>query len=123
MTKSILLAVALPLIFVGMLVAKPQLDSSHPKDTSIVRGCLKASTSGFTLKAKNGTTYEVTGDTSDMSKLVWKEVELKGRAGSATDISTGLPEHSGETTTNPTAGAAPIIQVQSATRVADHCGK
>ena len=121
MRKTIFLTAALPLVCIGMLIAKPQQDPSLGKSISTVRGCLKASTSGFALKSEKGTTYELVGDTTEVTKLVGKEVEVKGVKTPGIDVSTGLLAHPGEMASNPKAANRHVIEVSNASEIADHC--
>ena len=121
MRKTILLAATLPLVCIGMLIAKPQQDPSHGKSISIVRGCLKASTSGFALRGEDGSGYELIGDTTEITKLLGKEVEVKGLKTSGIDVSTGLLAHPGETVNNSGGVNRHVIEVSNASAIADHC--
>lgn len=125
MRRILLLATALLLASVGMLLGQAQTGSqgAAPGGESETRGCLQASKSGLILKADDGTSYQLQGSRAQLSKLVGKQVLIRGRKGSATDVSAGLPANSGETTSNPTAGAAPTIQVSTATQLTDRCPK
>ena len=117
MRKTIFLAAALPLVCIGMLIAKPQPDPSLGKSISTVRGCLKASTTGFALKSEKETTYELVGDTTEITKLVGKEVEVKG----VKTPSTGLLAQPGEMVSNPKAENRHVIEVSNASEIADRC--
>ncbi len=86
------------------------------------RGCLDGADGNYMLKATNGMTYELTGDRTGLSKLAGKEVSLTGMEGSASGVSTGVYGHTGEATSNPTAGTAPTIHVKQVMKVADSCG-
>jgi len=48
-----------------------------------LRGCLSSSGGGYTLTDASGTQYQLTGDTSKLSKNVNNEVEVKGSAAGA----------------------------------------
>ena len=43
-----------------------------------VEGCLQGSNGNFTLTDKSGTTYQLSGDTSKLSKHVGHEVQITG---------------------------------------------
>src|SRR6516225_10468681 len=48
-----------------------------------VEGCLNGSSGNFTLTDKNGTSYQLTGDTSSLTEHVGHEVKITGTSGSA----------------------------------------
>lgn len=48
-----------------------------------VEGCLSGSSGSYTLAAKDGTTYQLTGDTAKLSEHVGHEVKITGTANSA----------------------------------------
>jgi hypothetical protein len=76
-----------------------QMGSTSAGETS-VEGCLSGSSGNFTLTADSGTTYQLSGDTSKLSKHVGHEVQVTGTtsgAGSSasTSGSTGSSASSG----------------------------
>jgi len=118
MRKTIFLAISLPFLCIGMLIAKPQQNPSHGNSISTVRGCLKASTRGFALKSESGPTYDLVGDTTEVTQLVGKEVEVKGLKRPGIGAATGLSARSGS---NPGGKTPTLIEVSNAIEIADHC--
>jgi hypothetical protein len=88
---------------------------------STVRGCLSGAPDAFILASDSRTTYELVGDSTQLSRLVGKEVEVTGNEGSASGISTGVYGYTGLATSNPTAGTAPTIRVTAANKISDDC--
>jgi Protein of unknown function (DUF5818) len=76
MRTLILIATSLFMSF-GLLWAQPPRDSSQ----SSVQGCLQGGPGAFTLAADNGTTYELVGDSKQLSKLSGMEVTVTGMKG------------------------------------------
>lgn len=69
----------------------PQTGSKHGESTAsgqaTVQGCLQGSNGSYTLTSESGTTYQLQGDTSKLSKHVGHEVQITGTpsgSGSAT---------------------------------------
>src|SRR5215471_9317393 len=67
----------------------PSHKSSNAEGQTSVQGCLSGSNGSYTLTDKNGTTYELTGDTSKLSEHVGHEVKITGTTGGGTASSTG----------------------------------
>ena len=81
-----------------------------------VEGCLSGSDGNFTLTDKNGTAYQLTGDTAKLSEHVGHEVKVTGSSGSD---GTGA---SGSTETSPAgAGTGQTLQVTSVKHVSKTC--
>jgi len=61
-----------------------------------VEGCLQGSNGNFTLTDNTGTTYQLQGDTSKLSKHVGHEVQITGSPSdsSAATASSGAPQGS-----------------------------
>jgi hypothetical protein len=123
MRNPILIVTFLLSSFALLWAQQPSRSSSGDPSQSTVHGCLKGGPGAFTLAAHNGTTYELVGDSQQLSKLSGKEVSVSGMKGSASGISAGMSGHTGEATSNPTAGTAPTIRVSSAVKLADQCAK
>jgi len=62
--------------------AQTSSQTSAGGDTT-VEGCLSGSSGSYTLAAKDGTTYQLTGDTAKLSEHVGHEVKITGTANSA----------------------------------------
>ncbi len=64
----------------------PQTDSRQSEATAsghtTVQGCLQGSGGNYTVTDKNGTTYQLQGDTSKLSAHVGHEVQVTGNDGS-----------------------------------------
>lgn len=68
--------------------------SSGMDSNTTLRGCLSSSGGGYTLTDASGTQYQLTGDTSKLSKHVNNEVEVKGSSASGSG-STGASASTG----------------------------
>jgi hypothetical protein len=122
--RNLLLITAFLFISFSRLLAQQDAgsDKSFPDaNQSTVHGCLNGAPSAFTLASDSGTTYELVGDSTQLSQLVGKEVDITGSKGSASGISTGVTGYTGLATSNPTAGTAPTIRVTTAKETSDHC--
>jgi len=76
-----------------------------------VEGCLSGSNGNFTLTDKNGTSYELTGDTAKLSEHVGHEVKI-----------TGMPSSgAGASGASAGAGASQTLQVSSVKHVSKTC--
>jgi hypothetical protein len=120
------LLVAFLFAAISWLSAQPAAHSNPSQNDpgpAITRGCLRGGLDSFTLTSKSGTTYELVGDTSQLSKLSGDEVSITGRKGSASDVSTGLSGYTGLATSNPTEGSAPMIRVTQVQKISDTCVK
>ena len=62
-----------------------------------VEGCLSGSDGKYTLTDKQGTTYQLTGDTSKLAEHVGHEVKVMGSTGSGSSAATGASAGSGQT--------------------------
>jgi len=80
-----------------------------------VEGCLSGSSGNFTLTDKNGTAYQLTGDTAKLSEHVGHEVKVTGTSAAA---ATGA---SGSTETSAAGSAGQALQVTSVKHVAKTC--
>jgi uncharacterized protein DUF5818 len=74
-----------------------------------VEGCLSGSDGNFTLTDKNGTTYQLTGDTAKLSEHVGHEVKI-----------TGMPS-SGAASGEASAGSSKTLEVSSVKHVSKTC--
>jgi len=82
-----------------------------------VEGCLSGSSGNFTLTDKNGTAYQLTGDTAKLSQHAGHEVKLTGSSGSAGAGASGSTEAS----PSGTAGAGQTFEVTSVKHVSKTC--
>jgi len=80
-----------------------------------VEGCLSGSSGNFTLTDKNGTAYQLTGDTAKLSEHVGHEVKVTGTSGTA---GTGA---SGSTETSASGAAGQTLQVTSLKHISKTC--
>jgi hypothetical protein len=108
MTRTFLLGLIL-LVSAAWVQAQsqyPQPDSSQSEATAsghtTVQGCLQGSGGNYTVTDKNGTTYQLQGDTSKLSAHVGHEVQITGTTAAAAS-----------TTPNPTTGTATAGTQQS----------
>lgn len=83
-----------------------------------VEGCLSGSSGSYTLAAKDGTTYQLTGDTAKLSEHVGHEVKITGTANSAASS----PSSSGAASTSAgAAGSEKSLQVSSVKHISKTC--
>ncbi len=96
------LITAMLLLCCTWAIAQQRSDPSSQegeKKVSTVQGCLSKSDSGYTLTDKSGTTYQLTGETSNLSAHVGHEVQIKGvktaptSASEATSSNSGSPQY------------------------------
>ncbi|HXU15501.1 MAG TPA: DUF5818 domain-containing protein [Terriglobales bacterium] len=98
----------------------PQTSSGQSEATAsghtTVEGCLQGSGGTYTLTDKNGTTYQLEGDTSKLTAHAGHEVQITGSTTAATS-----------TTPNPTTGTAtaggqqPMLTVQKVKHISESC--
>lgn len=84
-------------------------------DTS-VQGCLSGSDGNYMLTEKNGTTYQLSGDTAKLSEHVGHEVKITGSKGSAS-ASTGAGTSPG----GKDASSKPALQVSFVKHISKTC--
>lgn len=77
-----------------------------------VEGCLSGSNGNFTLTDKNGTSYQLTGDTAKLTEHVGHEVKVTGMPSSG--AASGDSASAG-------AGSAQTLQVSSIKHVSKTC--
>jgi hypothetical protein len=115
-----LLSIALLLLGSAWLFA--QSSANNPGDSNTktagsaisVQGCLGGSDGNYTLTDGQGTTYQLTGDTSKLSAHVGHEVKVTGTAGSASAAASG---GAGD------AGAQQTLRVASMKHISKTCDK
>ena len=93
----------------GQNPTSPSQSAGAASGSQTVEGCLGGSSGNFTLTDKNGTTYQLTGDTAKLSEHVGHEVKITGSTGSA-GSATGSSGSSGQS-----------LQVSSVKHVAKTC--
>jgi hypothetical protein len=121
MAKTFLLAISL-LVSAAWLQAQSQYPQTGSTQTgasasgqTTVQGCLQGSDGSYTLTDKNGTTYQLQGETSKLSAHVGHEVQITGSTTSAS------------TATNPTTGTPaaatqqPTLTVESMKHISKTC--
>ena len=84
----------LSVLLLGVCWVAAQKDSSQTKPSgtgseTTVEGCLGGSEGNYTLTDKNGTSYQLTGDTAKLKEHVGHEVKVTGSAGSASAAAGG----------------------------------
>ena len=79
-----------------------------------VEGCLSGSNGNFTITDKNGTSYQLTGDTAKLSEHVGHEVKVTGTSGSAGTGASGSTESSA-------GGTGQTLQVTSVKHISKTC--
>jgi Protein of unknown function (DUF5818) len=86
MSKTLMLALAILCSAAWLQAQDPSSQSSHPTSAQAgaassqtsVEGCLQSSNGTFTLTDNAGTTYQLQGDTSKLSKHVGHQVQITG---------------------------------------------
>ena len=81
-----------------------------------MEGCLSGSSGNYTLTDKNGTTYQLTGDTAKLSAHVGHEVKVTGTEGAGSSSASGAAAG-----TAGAAGAQQTLQVTSVKHVSKTC--
>jgi Protein of unknown function (DUF5818) len=115
----------LSVLLLGASWATAQYDSnqtSQQKSSSAgsemtVQGCLSASAGSYTLTDKNGTSYQLTGDSAKLSEHVGHEIKVTGSAASPSP-STGSAKGSMGQTSSSTQQA---IEVSSFKHISKTC--
>jgi hypothetical protein len=98
-----------------------QMSRSSSGGETTVQGCLSGSNGSYTLSDKNGTTYQLTGDSAKLSQHVGHEVKVTGTTGSASG-STGAEGSAGAAAGSAgAAGAQQTLQVTSVKHVSKSC--
>src|ERR1700757_2484236 len=77
-----------------------------------VEGCLSGSNGNFTITDKNGTSYQLTGDTAKLSEHVGHEVKITGTPSSGA---------AGGENASAGAGSSQTLQVSSVKHVSKTC--
>jgi len=96
--------------------AQTSSQTSAGGDTT-VEGCLSGSSGSYTLAAKDGTTYQLTGDTAKLSEHVGHEVKITGTANSAASS----PSSGAASSTAGSTSSEKSLQVSSVKHVSKTC--
>lgn len=97
--------------------AQTSSQTSAGGDTTTVEGCLSGSSGSYTLAAKDGTTYQLTGDTAKLSEHVGHEVKITGMANSAASS----PSSGAASSTAGSTSSEKSLQVSSVKHVSKTC--
>jgi len=81
--------------------------------STTVQGCLSGSAGNYTLTADNGTTYTLTGNTTELKDHVGHEVQITGKTASSSS--------SASSTSEATAGAGQTLEVTSMKHLSKSC--
>jgi hypothetical protein len=116
--RQLLLVLSLLLLGMTWAVAQSSPNSgsamgggqSAAAGQTTVEGCLSGSSGNFTLTDKNGTSYQLTGDTAKLSEHVGHEVKITGTSssGGSASASTG-------------AGTSSTLHVSSVKHISKTC--
>jgi Protein of unknown function (DUF5818) len=129
MTRTILLA-----LIVLASAAWVQAQSQYPQSSSsqsgtsgasgqtTVQGCLQGSSGSYSLTSDSGTTYQLQGDTSKLSKHVGHEVAITGNT-SSSSASTPSGETSPSSTSAGASGSSQTLNVDSVKHISETCSK
>ena len=93
---------------------------SSSSQTSI-EGCLSGSTGSYSLTDNSGTTYQLQGDDSKLSKHVGHEIQVKGSEGSASASPSGASPSSSASSSSTGASAGKSFNVTSVKMVSATC--
>jgi hypothetical protein len=121
MPKTVMLVLAL-LVSSAWLTAQeyPQTGSSQTGNTAAgqntIQGCLQGSNGNYTLTADSGTTYQLQGDDSMLSKHVGHEVQITGTSSGAGRSSQATPN------AGTAGGTEKTLTVEHVKHVSKTCG-
>ncbi len=94
-----------------------QSSASNSSGQTKVQGCLQGSNGSYTLTSDSGTTYQLSGDTSKLTKHVGHEVEITGSTSGSSSASTGASP----TTGTPTNSAEQSLSVEHVKHISETC--
>jgi hypothetical protein len=94
-----------------------QATQSGASGQMTVEGCLSGTSGNFTLSDKNGTTYQLTGDTAKLSEHVGHEVKVTGMSSSGSSAGGGDNAKTGASAS----GGGQTLQVSSVKHVSKTC--
>ena len=120
MARTILLGL---ILLLTALWLSAQQTSKMGTDTgpTIIKGCLKESNGNYLLIDKSGNTYELTGDTAQLSHHVGHEMQVTGTMSSAEGTSSGSTMSSSSSSMGAGNGGTQTIQVQSFKHISTSC--
>jgi hypothetical protein len=124
MPKTLILGLAM-LASTAWLSAQqyPQTDSSQTgkaaSGQTTVQGCLEGSNGSYTLTADSGATYQLRGDTSELSKHVGHEVQITGTPSAAGSTSSAMSPKAGTST----GGSQRALTVDNLKHISKSCTK
>lgn len=90
-----------------------QTGSTSANGATTVQGCLSGSSGSYTLTAKDGTSYQLSGDTAKLSEHVGHEVKITGTPSSASAT--------GGTATGTAGANAQTLEVSSVKHISKTC--
>jgi Protein of unknown function (DUF5818) len=94
-----------------------QTDPATASGATTVEGCLSGSSGNYTLSDRNGTTYQLTGDTAKLSEHVGHEVKVTGTSSSASASGGGTATG----TTGQASGNSQTLEVSSVKHISKRC--
>jgi len=126
--RNVLLFVSVLLLGVSWAVAQNTAgQSSSPSagqasqtsagGETTVQGCLSGSSGSYTLTDKNGTAYQLTGDTAKLSEHVGHEVKVTGTSNSSASSASSGAAGAGTSSS----GSQQSLQVSSVKHVSKTC--
>jgi ABC-type phosphate transport system substrate-binding protein len=90
-----------------------QTGSASANGATTVQGCLSGSSGSYTLTAKDGTSYQLTGDTAKLSEHVGHQVKITGTPSSASAT--------GGTATGTAGASAQTLEISSVKHISKTC--
>ena len=97
MTKILLFALALLVTVARLQSLGPSQTGTAASDQITVEGCLQGTNGDYTLSDKSGTTYQLEGDTSNLSVHVGHEVQITGPTSGASAVIDSMATEAGGT--------------------------
>ena len=94
-----------------------QSTSASAAGETTITGCLSGSNGSYTISDKNGTTYQLSGDTAKLSEHVGHEVKITG----TTSAGSASPSSTGSTTGQASGASQQTLQVNSVKHVSKTC--
>ena len=94
-----------------------QTGTSNANGQTTVEGCLSGSSGNYTLSAKDGTSYQLTGDTAKLSEHVGHEVKVTGTSSSAAPNAGGTATG----TTGQASASSQTLEVSSVKHISKTC--